>query len=64
MTRNPAHMWRYWRDDKGVKAALRDYYPDHLAANHKLAAALAQIENAEAAIDAEFVHLSDFEGEE
>lgn len=48
----PPHMWDYWRDKKGFEEALTDYYPRTLAENPQLQAALAQLRNAELAIDA------------
>lgn len=47
----PAHMWRYWRDDKGLVLALQDYYPDVLEQDLRLRTALAQIDLAERAIN-------------
>lgn len=44
-------MWDYWRDKHGVASALRDQYPETLAADDRLRWALAQIEAAEAAIE-------------
>lgn len=45
------HMWRHWRDRKGIKDALRDYFPETLAANEELGYALRDIERAEVTID-------------
>lgn len=25
---NPAHMWKYWKGDKGFDTAVEEYYPD------------------------------------
>lgn len=46
-----AHMWRYWRDDKGIEDALVNYYPKTLAADTELQQALAQLRNARRVID-------------
>ena len=51
MTEEP-HMWTYWRDDKGLKEALRYQYPETLASDKTLQALLMQITTAEIAIDA------------
>jgi hypothetical protein len=48
---NPLHMWTYWRDKKGLVAALEEYYPDLLAKNSELQAALTQIKTAKRAIN-------------
>lgn len=45
------HMWTYWRDKKGIKEALVDYYPETLKDDMPLKQALAQLENAERAIN-------------
>ena len=40
-------MSTYWRDKKGIKEALVDYYPETLKDDMSLKQALAQLENAE-----------------
>ncbi len=52
MTDQPFHTFTYWRDKKGLKRALREYYPQTLAADLRLKTALATIEMAEASINA------------
>jgi hypothetical protein len=47
----PPHMWEYWRDKKGIEAALTDYFPRTLAIQPKLQAALTQLQSAEVLID-------------
>ena len=37
---NPG-MWTYWRDEKGFDRALRDYYPETVAADPRLQQAMA-----------------------
>ena len=51
MRDQPLHMWRYWRDDKGLETALTEYYPATLARNPQIAAAWVQLRNAELAIN-------------
>lgn len=48
---NPAHMWKYWRDKKGLREALEGYYPE-LLKDPEIKAALAQISNGVRAINA------------
>jgi hypothetical protein len=52
MDDQPNHMWGYWRGKKGLKTALRDYYPNKLKTDPRLSLAMTQIETAEAAIEA------------
>ena len=47
----PFCMCTFWREDKGLVSALRDYYPDLCKNSDLIRQALAQIENAEAAIN-------------
>ena len=47
---NELHMAQYWIDKKGLETAITDYYPDTLAKDPSIAAALTQIKNAERAI--------------
>lgn len=47
----PAHMWTYWRDKRGIVEALRCDYPDILALSPTLQQALYQIQAAEALIN-------------
>jgi hypothetical protein len=44
------HMFGYLKDKKGLCEAVKDYYPDTLAKDPAIAAALVQIENGERAI--------------
>lgn len=48
----PLHLWPYWREDKGYEVALKEYYPNSLAANSDLLIALWQRKSAERTIDA------------
>ncbi len=50
MAEEPA-MWPYWRDDKGLDAALRDYYPQTVLADPRLQQAVAMRESAEIIIE-------------
>ncbi len=34
-------MWTYWRDDKGLDAAIRDYFPGTVASEPRLQQAVA-----------------------
>lgn len=61
-TKNPLHMWRHWRDKKGLVEALEDYYPDILASRPDLQMALVQMRSAEALINQEMEKLG--EGDE
>lgn len=47
----PANMWGYWRDDKGIIDALRLQYQEMIEKDPRLKAALTMVEVAEAAID-------------
>lgn len=49
--------WRYWRDKYGRVEALLEYFPKLLASDPRLSLAVAQIQNAEAAIDARMAEL-------
>ncbi len=53
-------MWRYWRDKKGVKVALEEYYPELMASVPMLRIALNAIEAFEKDID----KIMDKEGED
>jgi len=57
MTGENYYMWEYWRDKKGIKDAL-DYYPETLKEDMSLKQALAQLENAERAINARMEELA------
>lgn len=50
MSDQPYHMWKYWRDKKGYRNALRDYYPE-VAATHFIDHKLMNIALARLAID-------------
>lgn len=54
----PARMWPYWRDDKGLKDAATDYFPELFQNDPVLAFALAQINAAEFAIDTRMAQLA------
>lgn len=43
-------MWPYWRDKKGLREAIEDYYPE-MKGDPRIVAALDQIENGIRAID-------------
>ena len=43
-------MFEYWCEEKGLKRALKEYYPATLRSRPDLQQALAQLENAERAI--------------
>lgn len=43
-------MWPYWRDKKGLREAIEDYYPE-MKGDPRIVAALEQIENGIRAID-------------
>ena len=58
-----AHLWRYWRDDKGLEEALIGYYPKTLAADPQLQAALVQLRNAKLVIDSIMRQYADGERE-
>ena len=59
-----AHMWRYWVDDEGgVVDAMRRHYPKTARGDLVIAAALAQIEMAELAINARMQQYEDNEVE-
>jgi hypothetical protein len=45
-------MWNYWRDKYGRLAALKEYYPNLLKSRDDLRQSVAQVENANRAIDA------------
>lgn len=47
---NPLHMWRYWRDKKGIVEAVEEYYPEQLN-NFQMAAAVTQVKNGLLLID-------------
>jgi hypothetical protein len=64
MADQPASMWPYWRDDKGVTAALQDYYPRLLDENIGLKTALAMRQNADLAIDSIMAGLAEQEDSE
>lgn len=51
------HMFNYWADKKGLKDAVKDYYPDTLAKDPVISMALAQIELSELAIQARVADL-------
>ena len=59
----PAHMWKYWSRKYSKTYALREYFPETLAADPRLQAALSQIQNAEAAIEAVFTERAEREEE-
>lgn len=59
----PFHMWTYLRDKKGLRDALEDYYPE-LIDDPRIVVALAQIENAERAIDSIMGELAEKEERE
>lgn len=42
----PYEMWDYWSDKYDPLTALKDYYPETLAASDNLKLAVAQYENA------------------
>lgn len=54
-------MWTYWRDKNGIVEGLEEYFPETLKENIRLQIAVAQIKNAEAAIEAV---MSEYEEEE
>lgn len=54
MTDKPAHMWPYWRDDKGLSTAAYEYYPEAFAKEQILKVAMMQIHLAKTTIDAYF----------
>ena len=54
MSDERAEMWGYWRPKYGIKQALTEYFPETLKSEPRLQVALAQLQNAEAAIEAVF----------
>lgn len=52
-------MWDYWRDEKGLQAALEDYFPQTLAGDAVLQSALAQLRVAQIAIGMRMQELVD-----
>ena len=63
MSKELPHMWSYWRDKKGLKEALVDYFSETLKSDLRLQQALAQIQTAEAAIEAVFAELREAQDE-
>jgi hypothetical protein len=59
----PAHMFGYWADKKGIKAALEQYYPDALCAERELQVALFQLKSAERTIVDHFKRRAEAEEE-
>jgi hypothetical protein len=55
------HMWKYWRDDKGLEEALTEYYPNTLKGNVEVANAYAKIKAARRVIDAAMAELAEDE---
>ena len=53
----PFHMWKYWRDKKGIEHALTEYYPTLLGCHSMLKQALGSIQSGELMIDAVFEKL-------
>lgn len=47
----PARMWKYWLEDKGLETAAEDHYPQAFKTDPILAVALAQYHTALAMID-------------
>lgn len=58
----PLYMWGYWRDDKGLRSALEDYYPE-LLNDPKIAWAMSSIQAAKLMIDNRILELSALESE-
>lgn len=52
-----ARMWPYWRDRKGVLPAITQQFQEIAAKDMRIQVAVAQILNAEAALDARFREL-------
>jgi len=57
--RTELHMWSYWREKKGIKRALVEWYPEVLHENENLRMALFQKEEAEALIERVMTRLED-----
>lgn len=57
MADQPPHMWSYWRDQKGLRLALEDYYPETLTNNPLINLALLQIKHLSTTIDLEMLRL-------
>lgn len=45
MSDNPAHMFEYWYEKKGLETALTEYYSETLVTNARIANAWATIQN-------------------
>lgn len=54
-------QWEYFSDKKGVIDALGQYYSHLCATDERLKQALAQFQNAEAALDARMRELAELE---
>jgi hypothetical protein len=64
MKETDVRSWRFWSGKYGRVEALTAYYPELAARDMRLALALAQIQNAEAAIDARMAELIEAAGGE
>lgn len=58
MSDQPAHMWSYWRDKKGLVEAATEYYPVS-AKREDIQAAIAQIKSGELYLDMLMNNLED-----
>lgn len=54
-------QWEYFSDKKGIVDALAQYYSHLSATDERLKQALAQLQNAEVAIDARMRELAELE---
>ena len=57
----PFHMWKYWRDKKGIERALTEYYSTLLEQSFMLKQAFISIQSAELLINAVFRKLTEEE---
>ena len=64
MADQPYHMWGFWSDKYGPVTALKDYYPETLAASENLKLAVAQYENSKCIMHGVMENLRDDEEEE
>lgn len=59
----PLHMWEYWRDTKGMRSALEDYYPE-LLNDPKIGWAISSIQAAKLMIENRVSEIAALESED
>lgn len=57
----PFRMWRYWREDKGLKTAAEVYYPNAFRNDQFLHHAMMMVEQGKALIEKRMAELAEQE---